>query len=126
MKKKQGKGTEARGWTNITLEMAIHYGTTSKKGRSLLIIAHICAAADSGNMGVSYTNGKSGLIGQIPNCYSVALDMGGLDFNLTGMRNGICGLHAVFGKLCVSNQTHDLNSFEIPNIGNLVTEIRMS
>jgi len=109
-------------WAKITEEMAMHYGCTTYKGVRLISLSQLCVAADRGDRGVEYTDyGKIGLIGAIPSCIE-----NGSDFCQEAMRDRLCGFSSLYPNLCYAKITHDLNSFEIPSIGDLVTEIRMS
>jgi len=107
----------AKGWKKITEEMACNYGCTSKKGDLLLTISALCEDADNEGA-VRYEQG--GLIGQIPTCSKA-----GSDFAGENMIQRLLGLACLFPALCHPLITHDLNSFSIPKIGELVTEIRM-
>lgn len=107
-------------WTQITNEMAASYGRATDRGHMLTVISLLCHAADMGE--VEYTRIENiGLAGTIPSCIE-----NGTDFSQEGMRSNLRGLAARFPGLCHTLTTHDLNSFQIPSIGNLVTEIRMS
>lgn len=107
-------------WTQITNEMAASYGRTTERGHMLTVISLLCHAADRGE--IEYTRLESvGLTGTIPSCIEA-----GTDFSQEGMRSNLRGLAARFPEHCHTLTTHDLNSFKIPSIGNLVTEIRMS
>lgn len=109
-------------WAKITEEMTMQYGTQTPKGQMMPTVNQLRIAADRGDRGVSYTNNsKIGLIGAIPSCIE-----NGSDFSQEAMRGRLTGLDAVLPELCRALVTHDLNSFDIPSIGELITEIRMS
>ena len=97
-------------WTEITKKLAKDYGATNK-GRMLEAIGFLCDRADDCN-GVRYekTNNKIGITGQLP----------------LKIADIMRGMHALFNEKCYVLTTHDLNSFSIPSIGELVTEIRLS
>lgn len=97
----------------------MNYGTKTAKGEMLITISQLCVAADRGDRGVSYTD--LGMKGLIPSCIE-----NGADFSQDNMRGRVGGLASVFPCQCHSLTTHDLNSFDIPKIGELITEIRMS
>ena len=123
------KNGTMKGWTTITDEMAAHYGYTTQKGSALHTLSMLCEKADEDGS-VRYEDnsarqglvcGKIGLIGQIPSCIEH-----GTDFTQEEMGGRLCGLEAAYPGYCYALTTHDLNSFNIASIGDLVTEIRMS
>lgn len=108
-------------WAEIAEDMAMHYGCTSSKGEALVTLSQICKKADEGVVEYIERGGKIGIKGAIPSCIE-----NGLDFSQESMRGRLSCLGSLYPEKCHALITHDLNSFEIVSIGELITEIRMS
>lgn len=111
----------AKNWARLTEDMAMQYGCSSSKGQALVTISQLCKQADAGICEYSKVGGKVGIYGSIPSCIE-----NGSDFSQGAMRGRLVGLASAYPGLCVALTTHDLNSFSIPSIGALITEIRMA
>lgn len=119
-------------WKKITSKMVDQYGSLTKKGFHLHTLSILCEIAEKAEArrADGYEDGEPkvwyddyngiGLMGQIPPCMEH-----GTDFCQEGMRSRLKGMENAFPGLVYALTTHDLNSFKIPHIGNLVTEIRM-
>lgn len=108
-------------WARLTEEMAMQYGCSSSKGQALVTISQLCKKADEGICEYSKVGDKIGIYGSIPSCIE-----NGSDFSQEAMCGRLVGLSSAYPGLCIALTTHDLNSFNIPSIGALITEIRMA
>ncbi len=115
MKLRKLEGIEMKAET--IREMAKHYGCSSKRGDVLLTIAALCLAAEKGRC---YSDAGR-LYGQIPS----AIEMGS-DFSQENMQCRLLGLKCLYPELISVLTTHDLDCFEIFNVGELISGIRIA
>lgn len=96
-------------WEKITLEVANNYGNLTKKGALLLTVAALCNGATSKKIAA-----------QIPDRFDM-----GTNFIGDNMVNRLLGLTARYPDRVTALITHDLRSFKIDSIPDLLTDIRI-
>jgi len=108
-------------WAKIIKGMGENMQFDDCMKQPMQALSYLCEAADAGLVSYTETDGKVGITGQIPDC-----SQHGTAFAADGMRCILLGLGAKYPNHCVTLVTHDLNSFTIPGLGDLITEIRLN